>query len=149
MKPRLNPALPQAIRSWLTAWTNCRRAAKCKCPANPKLAKDGKTIYVVPVGERTIFDGKEGTKIFKITDGTSNTVMVVDVMPENAVIWSKPDDWSFLVKDPGAGLLEGKREQFLAAYADGSVRALPTNIDRGDLRRLMQKDDGEVLSKQY
>lgn len=118
-------------------------------PANPRLAKDGKTIYVTPVGERTVFGEKEGTYIGKIVDGTSNTLMIVDVPPESAVVWTKPEDWQFNTKDPGMGLLDDKRESFLAAFCDGSVRPLPANIDLSDLRRLVIKDDGEVLSKQY
>lgn len=118
-------------------------------PVHPKLAKEGKTTYVTPVGAGTVFGEKDGTYIGKILDGTSNTVMVVDLPPENAVIWTKPEDWEFNSKDPGKGLLDGKRESFLAAFCDGSVHAIPANVDLSDLRRLVIKDDGEVLTKQY
>lgn len=118
-------------------------------PALPQLAKDGKTTYVVPVGEKTSFGGKEGTRIAAISDGTSNTIMAVDVPVENAVVWTKPDDWSFNPEKPAAGLLDGKRKNFLAAFCDGSIRNLPAEIDLTDLRRLVQMNDGEVISKQY
>jgi hypothetical protein len=118
-------------------------------PALPQLAKDGKTTYVVPVGEKSPFGGKEGIFLAKITDGTSNTILAVDVAPENAVVWTKPDDWSFNPEKPGAGLLDGKRKGFLASFCDGSVRNISADIDLSDLRRLVQMNDGEVLSKQY
>jgi hypothetical protein len=118
-------------------------------PAHPELVKDGKTVYAVPVGERTPFGGKTGTFLGKIVDGTSNTLMLVELSPENAVVWSKPEDWQFQTKDPGAGLIDGKRKRFLTAFCDGSVRAIPMEIDLDDLRRLVIMDDGEVISKQY
>jgi hypothetical protein len=117
-------------------------------PAHPELAQDGKTIYVVPVGEKSPFGAAKGVKIASIVDGTSNTAMVVDVAADAAVVWTKPDDWNFQPKDPGAGLLDGKRK-VLAAFCDGSVRTLPADIDPQDLRRLVQMNDGEVMSKQY
>jgi hypothetical protein len=118
-------------------------------PAHPQLAKDGKTTYVLPVGEKSPFGGKDGVFIANITDGTSNTLMTVDVPVENAVVWTKPDDWNFNPEKPGAGLLDGKRKNFLASFCDGSVRTLPADIDLSDLRRLVQMNDGEVISKQY
>ncbi len=117
-------------------------------PAHPEFAKDGKTIYAVPFGEKTPFTVAGGAKIASIVDGTSNTVMVVDLAADAAVVWTKPDDWNFQPKDPGAGLLNGKRN-VLAAFCDGSVRTLPADIDLQDLRRLVQMNDGEVMSKQY
>jgi hypothetical protein len=118
-------------------------------PAHPRLAVDGKTVYVAPVGPKTIFSQKEGTKMSEITDGTSNTLMMVEVDPANAVIWTKPDDWQVNDKEPGKGLLDGGKKTFTAALVDGSVRVFPADIEKSDLRRLFQMNDGEPLSKQY
>ena len=118
-------------------------------PENPDLKKTGKTIYAVPVGEKSPFSVPGGVKFASITDGTSNTIMTVTLPAESAVVWTRPDDWNFQVKDPAAGLLDGKRTKFLTAFCDGSVRMLPADIDRQDLRRLVQMNDGEVLAKQY
>ena len=49
----------------------------------------GKTTFLVPYGNGTVFFGKAGTKIQRITDGTSRTILCVDVAPEHAVIWTK------------------------------------------------------------
>jgi hypothetical protein len=118
-------------------------------PADALAVKDGKTIYVAPVGDRTVFAAKEGTHIAKITDGTVNTVMVVTLTSESAVVWYKPADCNFLAEDPAKGLLDGDRVESLAAYADCTVHAISAKIDPADLRRLMQKDDREPLSQQY
>ena len=47
-----------------------------------------RTTFVVPVGEKTVFHGREGLKFTDIEDGTSKTVLAVEVVPERAVIWT-------------------------------------------------------------
>ncbi|WP_254508759.1 DUF1559 family PulG-like putative transporter [Anatilimnocola floriformis] len=118
-------------------------------PVHPEIAVVGKTIYAVPVGEKSAFSVPGGIKFASIVDGTSNTIMTVTLPAESAVIWTKPDDWNFDPKDPAAGLLDGKRTKFLTAFCDGSVRTLPATIDRKDLRRLVQMNDGEVIDNRY
>src|SRR5262249_12481169 len=59
-------------------------------PANPKLAEEGRTPYVVPVGKETMFTGVKPVKLQEIADGTSNTIMVVETDDAGAVIWTKP-----------------------------------------------------------
>lgn len=113
-------------------------------PLNPQLAKAGKTVYAVPVGEKTPFAGKTGISFNKITDGTSNTIMTVELPAERAVVWTQPDDWNFQATDPAAGLFDD-RKRVLAAFCDGSVRTLPADIDLQDLRRLVQMNDGEPV----
>ena len=62
-------------------------------PANEKLAAEGKTKFVMPLGERTIApDEKRPISFRDITDGTSNTIMLVEADDEHAVVWTKPDD---------------------------------------------------------
>ena len=73
-----------------------------RCPAGSRKRADlGKTTYLVPRGASTIFPGPEGVKIQKVTDGTSNTIFVVDAGNERAVPWTKPEDWEV---DPGIDL---------------------------------------------
>ena len=47
-----------------------------------------------------IFDLPQGTTLPAITDGTSNTIMVLEAHPKSAVIWTKPDDLVIDEKDP-------------------------------------------------
>src|SRR5262249_5499853 len=51
------------------------------------------TFYQGFAGKGAFFDGKQGTKIVDITDGASNTIMVVEAA--KAVPWSKPEDIPF------------------------------------------------------
>ena len=61
-------------------------------PVPGRAKEPGKTTYLVPTADGTAFGGKEGLTIANITDGTSNTIMIVEAAPEKAVIWTKPDD---------------------------------------------------------
>src|SRR5262249_24889998 len=51
------------------------------------------TFYQVAVGKGTIFEGKRGTRIQEITDGTSNTILVLTAAKD--VPWTKPEDQPF------------------------------------------------------
>jgi hypothetical protein len=113
-----------------------------------KKAGAGKTTYLVPIGKDTIFTGgPKGISIRDITDGTSNTIMVVEVNDDNAVTWTKPDDLKVNVKDPLARLLRPDAKGFHAAFADGSVHFLERNITLKTLRALFTRNGGEVIER--
>ncbi len=106
------------------------------------------TTYVAPVGEGTVFGGKDGLTFRDIRDGISNTLMVVTATPENAVIWTKPDDLPVTEADPKKGLSSAHRHMFLGVLCDGSVRVFTDSIDAKTLWHLMSANDGEVVDWQ-
>ena len=108
--------------------------------APPNLAS-----YVVPVGEGSIFAGVEGTSFRDITDGTSNTIMVLEVNDEASVIWTKPDDLRYDSTQPLAGLGKSHPGGFLVSLADGSVRFITATIDKEVLLRLLMMADGKAV----
>lgn len=113
---------------------NSRRGVK-KLPA-------GMTCYLAPIGPDTVFPGATGLPITSITDGTSNTIMLVEAAPEQAVIWTKPDDWEFDPQQPKAGLVGQRRGGFLASLSDGYVQLIPETVSEETLRRLFNRHDG-------
>jgi hypothetical protein len=120
-----------------------------KVPGGKK-TDDYTTSYVVPVGESTAFPkGKAGeTKgigFGAISDGTSNTIMIVEAAPEKAVVWTKPDDWKYEPKKPKQGLVGHRPRGFLAALCDGSVRMISEKIEEETLKALFSRDGGEVV----
>jgi hypothetical protein len=115
-------------------------------------AKKGETFIRVFTGQHAAFDLSRpggngsftpGRKIFSFTDGTSNTLLVVEAA--ESVPWTKPDE---LPVDPKktlpklGGLLPDK---FLAVLADGSVEMIPTKIGEKTLRNLIDPADGNVI----
>ncbi|MGW8258219.1 MAG: DUF1559 family PulG-like putative transporter, partial [Thermoguttaceae bacterium] len=113
-----------------------------------RLKATGKTNYVVPVGPGTVFEPKEGMKIKEITDGTSCTIMVVEVDDANAVTWTKPDDLQYDPKQPAKGLGGLFNDVFLALYCDGSVHALSmTSVGEDGLRALFSADGEDAAPR--
>ncbi len=105
----------------------------------------GLATYAVPTGEGTIFDGPEGTKFRDITDGTSNTLMALEVDSDAAVIWTKPDDWEYDADDPLAGLGSAHPGGFNVVMADASVHFISVTVDTTMFRSLLTKNGGEVV----
>jgi hypothetical protein len=95
-----------------------------------------RTVYQVPFGQATAYDGPDGITIGSITDGTSKTIGLVETDDEHAVIWTKPDDWKFDPDKPSAGLGGHFPLTFYAGAFDASVHVLPDSIDAGTLRAL-------------
>ncbi len=106
----------------------------------------GKTTYVVPVAAETLFPGNEQLTYKDITDGTSNTIMFVEVNPERAVVWTKPDDWQVDLNDPWAGLRRDDRNWFTAGFCDGHVNTFDEqSLSAKTLRALLTRASGDVI----
>ncbi len=124
-----------------------RMPAVYRCPAARTLKADaGKTTYLTPRGTATIFPGSEGVKIQKITDGTSNTIMLVDAADDRAVVWTRPDDWNVDPKLDMKGIFGHFPGGTILGFADGSVRFIKETVELGVFEKLITKDGGEVIS---
>ena len=115
------------------------------CPSRTK-PEPGTTTYRVFVGTGAMFEEGQGTAIQDVTDGTSNTIMVVE--SKDAVPWTKPDDLKF---DPEAkpslyGAGSPHPGGFNAAFADGSVRFIKNTINLEVWKALITRASGEVIN---
>jgi hypothetical protein len=108
-----------------------------------KLKEPGKTNYVVPVGPGTVFEGREGMKIKDIKDGTSRTIMAVEVDDDHAVIWTKPDDLPYDPKEPSKGLGGLYINGFCSVFCDGAVHWIKLPCPDDSLRAWFSASEGK------
>ncbi len=133
-----------------------------KCPSAPDSGPGANlTHYVVvlsgkPVGNKprdSLFGENSWTKFRDITDGTSNTLMVVEV--RDPVPWTQPDadlhyDQIGLQIDSGPNSLGSYHPGgAMVSMADGSVRFLSHGLDPETLRLMIQPADGMPVSIPY
>jgi hypothetical protein len=118
--------------------------ATYRCPMSGSREK-GRTNYLLPVGNGAVFSQGKTTQMKDITDGSSNTILVLEVDDDQAVIWTKPDDWVYDPKNlmKGIGKLYG--DQFHAAFCDGSVHQLTVRINPTTFGHLIQRADGHAI----
>ncbi len=105
----------------------------------------GHTTFQVPVGEGAAFGGPKAPWLSQISDGSSNTIAVVQVKAELAVPWTAPQDYAFDPAAPGRDLFVDSDGLFLAAMFDGSVRRLSITVKPEMLLRLFQISDGQPI----
>jgi hypothetical protein len=114
------------------------------CPNRAK-AEPFTTTYELFVGPDAVFEKDQDLGVRAITDGTSNTIMVVEA--KEAVPWTKPADLSF---DPAAapslyGAGSSHPGGFNASMGDGAVRFIRNTIDPKVFRALITRASGEVI----
>ncbi len=110
-------------------------------PEEPAESKN--TSCFALVGPGTIFDGKQGTKLEEITDGTSCTILLVEAKRD--IPWTKPEDIPYDPNKPVPALGGYFADGFYVAMADGSARFIPSTISEKVLRALISKAGGEPV----
>lgn len=120
-------------------------------PRMPKLyrapnsrADEYTTNYVGISTPNSILSGEKGVRMAEITDGTSNTLLVVEAADSEAVTWTQPKDL-----EPDMNLMKQliglQRKSFLALFADGSVSKLSEELNEDQLSAYISKNGGEVV----
>ncbi len=121
------------------------------CPSDPGLVPY-ETNYVMIAGTGTVGgEPNEVVKMSDITDGTSNTIMAIEVA-DSGIPWMEPRDMTvdeavaYISNPSGTGRRHVHPGGVNVAMADGSVHFISSTIDPQTLRAMMTRDGGEVVS---
>ncbi len=105
------------------------------------------TTYLANTSENGVLHPGQSLSVSEITDGTMDTLMIVEVPSAVAVHWMAPVD------DDGRFFLNLNPESKVAhpgvtvnAMVDGSVHTLPLNLSVSERRALMTAAGGEEVS---
>ena len=110
-----------------------------------ELVKQGKSRYVVFANLEACLGVKTGTRIQDIRDGTSNTILALEVRSDAAVIWTKPDDVVIDFKQPLKALKDSRDGGFLVLMSDGRVLPIADKIKVDALKAFLTRDGGETV----
>jgi hypothetical protein len=119
-----------------------------------KEVKEGKTRFLGNATKNGAFkipenaEDKKGYSLEEISnkDGTSKTISMLVVNPDNAVTWTKPDDLTELPEMDALEVVRGNhRGGFSAAFCDGSVRYLLLTMDADSFKNLLDWTDGKEV----
>jgi hypothetical protein len=115
-------------------------------PAGLEASDPTTTYFQVFTGPNTVFDDPRGKPLTSITDGTSNTFLVVDA--GTAVLWTKPEDLPFVPTAPLPKLGGRFNDGFHAALADGRVAFIRNGspcATEVNLRAMITANGGEII----
>ncbi len=108
-------------------------------------AAPGMTSYLAVVGHGSVFEEGRVRKIQDVTDGTSNTILLVEADDSRAVTWTRPDDYIYEPANPMNGLVGHHVGGFLALTCDGIVHFLSAAFDPKLLVALFTCASGEAI----
>jgi hypothetical protein len=101
-----------------------------------------KTYYQGFSGPGAIFEPGKKISLINVTDGTSNTIAVVEAGPP--VEWTKPADIPFDVTKPLPKRVGPFKNLMLVGMGDGSVTVLRPDIPDDVLKILVGREDGMI-----
>ena len=119
----------------------------------------GQTIYQVPYTDVTkhpepddlaMFDtsGRPAT-IGRVTDGSSNTIGILEVDEAAAVEWTKPADWEFDPANPKRDLGNVNPRFISVSFVDGSTHRIPANISPEEFKAIITRSAGDATPNQF
>lgn len=115
------------------------------CPSVPVTGPN--TCYATITGEKSLLGAGKCHRIMDVTDGTSNTLMVVEACRMN-IPWMKPQDIDAntftRIGDPN-GVSSFHIGGVHVLLADGSVRFVSNNVDPGLVQKLITRNGDEVI----
>jgi prepilin-type processing-associated H-X9-DG protein len=111
----------------------------------------GQTRYLIIVGPEmdaysidTPFAPGRGAGFHHITDGTSNSILVLET--DSPVPWTKPDDLQCTKGEPRPRVISPHAGGSHALFADGTPKFIKSTIDPNILSAILTINGGDVTS---
>jgi len=113
-----------------------------RCPFHPE---SNKTSYLAFDSEHSIFFANSGIRFRDVTDGTANTVAVIETGTPT-VNWMEPRDieWEHEVSDPTA-LVSPHLGAYHLLTVSGDVFYLPADTSFDEFHNMVHRHDGNVV----
>jgi prepilin-type processing-associated H-X9-DG protein len=122
-----------------------------RCPSET-MATASDTTYVMIVGPETISDGTKATSIAEITDGTFETILVVEAAG-TGINWLDPrdlnaDEIDYLINDPVDGGIGSEHPGGAnVLFCDGAVMFLEGMVDPEQVEAMCTISGGEGVHR--
>ncbi len=116
-----------------------------RCPLSKFDVSDGMSNFCLPSSPETLWPADRPLTFADISDGTSNTIAIVEVDDEHAVVWTAPGGFDIHLEKPQVGLGGHFAGDIYCAIGDGSVRYLPAGIRAEVMRALFTRAGGEII----
>ncbi|MFP6670696.1 MAG: DUF1559 domain-containing protein [Pirellulaceae bacterium] len=98
-------------------------------------------------GPGAVFNPSEKLHMRDVTDGTSQTVLIINAGPDKAVPWTKPQDLTYQ-PDAIVQSLGDVNDPFMVMFADGAIYPVRKTVDERMLLRMFQRNDGKFLVRE-
>jgi len=117
--------------------------AMFKCPSST--IPNGKTTYLAVASEECGLHPTEPSEMRGFSDGTSNSILIVEVADEHAVPWTAPKD--FAPSPEAIQKIVGSNHNggYHVSFCDGSVQFIPQSMDIENLMGLFTRAGGEIV----
>jgi hypothetical protein len=116
---------------------------------NPGLASPttGRTTFLGVSGKNGVFGAPPGIKFAHITDGSSQTISIVDVNRDHTVVWTSPQDFDPAEQKDLLDALSGTWPSgFMVNMCDGSAHVFDEDeFDEEQLRNLLDRRDSKPV----
>ena len=109
------------------------------------LTRPNETVYLRPVGPQFLMEGHDAISMGEITDGLSNTIMMVETAGSGSVPWTKPTDLTIDLDNPVLSVSGGTRDGFNVLIADGSVQYVSSDVDAANFKAFLTRNGLEVV----
>ncbi|MDB5391333.1 MAG: hypothetical protein JWM11_6979 [Planctomycetaceae bacterium] len=106
----------------------------------------GQTTFLIPTNPGMMGGDPIGINSRDVKDGTSNSIMILQVDQARAVPWTKPQDFEVDLKEPWKGVISADGSGTWSVFIDGSVRYLSRKNDAENLLKYLTLSGGEITN---